>query len=110
MASGSTRRSALNEEIMWGVVAVPTSATALSSSTTMVFQIAIHNPTAGAITFAMTDNDTVPLSIVSISVPANQMYSFNYEDGCVYIGGVKWSAGSAGLVGEIVGYAKSSGA
>lgn len=111
MASKSTRREGFIKELStYGVQAVPTGDTALSSTNTILFQIFVSNPTASGITLTVKDNQTVPVTIISTTIPANSVYNYNSDDGTVFLGGIRWNAGGAGLLGEVYGLAKATGA
>jgi len=110
MASKSTMRGGFTKEVMWGISAIPTGSTALSTTSTLFFQLMVGNPTASGITLTVTDNQAVPVTVISVTVPANSVYAYNANDGAVFLSGIKWQAGGAGLVGEIYALAKNSGA
>lgn len=106
MPSRSTRRIGYDKNLGSGIAAVPAVDTVLSSKDTMFFQLTVSNPTASGITLTVKDNQASPNTIVSTTVPANQWYTFNAEDGALFLGGMRWSAGGAGLFGEIYALVK----
>lgn len=86
-----------------GNVAVPTGNTAITSVDSEIFEIQAANPTGGAITFSVTDtagNAIVP----TVSIGANTVFLAIYNNvGLEASGGVKWQAGSSGLIGKVKG-------
>ena len=109
MASLSTRRQGYDKYISTaGLAAVPTSLTTVSTSNTLLYQLAVNNPTAAGITLTVTDGQASPVTLASLTVPANSIYAFNWEEGVLMVSGVKWQAGGAGLTGELVGFARQT--
>lgn len=109
MASLSTRRQGYDKWIMTsGLAAVPTSLTAVSTTNTLLYQLAVNNPTAAGIVLTVTDGQASPITLASVTVPANSMYAYNWSEGILMISGVKWQAGGAGLTGELVGFSRQT--
>lgn len=109
MASLSTRRQGYDKYISTaGLAAVPTSNTSVSTTDTLLYQLAINNPTAAGITLTITTGAASPITLMSVTVPANSSYAYNWEEAVLMVGGVKWQAGGVGLTGELVGFAKQS--
>jgi hypothetical protein len=83
--------------------AVPTSSTAVFSSTTCVQYIVMNNTTSGALTVTVTDNQGTPVNdILTFSIPG---YSQLIQPlgGVAFTSGVKWSASGSGVTGAILG-------
>jgi hypothetical protein len=87
------------------LAAVPTSATAVFSSTTCLIQAYFNNTTGSSVTVTLTDNAGTPLNGVgpAFSLPAlsNMMLPFA---GVRFASGVKWTASGAGVTGAMWGY------
>jgi hypothetical protein len=80
--------------------AVPTSTTAVTTYDAYLQTITISNPTAGAITFTLSDRQGSPIAAIpTVSIPANTVYVVVWPEGRSYWcpGGFTVSAGGAGL-------------
>jgi len=83
---------------------VPTSATALTATTSCVVAIIITNTNGAAQTVTITDGQGTPVTVVSaFSIPANSQVTFPLY-GSQMTSGIKWSAGGTGLTGTVVAY------
>lgn len=94
-----------------GMIAVPAASTAFPipaggpalKFTSWVEQIAVNNPTAGALTFTVTDNSgNALISAQSLAAGANTMFS--YPRPVKLAGGGKWTGSAAGLLAELKAY------
>ena len=103
MASQSTKRAVGQHFLPEGFVTVPASPTDLITVDTVVFQIAVGNPTNGAITFSVSDKQTVPLNPIKISIDGGSFAILPFGEGTKFLGGITWSGSGAGLVAEIFG-------
>jgi len=84
--------------------AVPTSATALTSTTSCVVAVIITNTNGAGQTITLTDGQGSPVTVVNaFSVPANSQVTFPLY-GSQMTGGIKWTAGGAGMTGTVVAY------
>lgn len=96
MASLSSRRAAPAKQLATGLQTIPGSATDLTTSNTVIFQIVLVNKTAGAITVTILDKQGTPKTLFgAISIPANTTLTQSFGEGVLMLGGVRWSA-SAG--------------
>jgi len=83
---------------------VPTSATALTATTSCVMAIIITNTNGAAQTGTITDGQGTPVTIASaFSIPANSQVTFPLY-GSQMTSGIKWSAGGTGMTGTVVAY------
>ena len=87
---------------------VPTSPTALVSTTVRLDRARFVNTTAGALTITITDQGTNCSSSVcdvwkTISIAANTYYEVNFA-GVPMVGGFKWSASNTGVNGWVSWY------
>jgi len=83
---------------------VPTSATALTATTSCVMAIIITNTNGAAQTVTITDVQGTPVTIASaFSIPANSQVTFPLY-GSQMTSGIKWSAGGTGVTGTAVAY------
>jgi hypothetical protein len=85
------------------LAAVPTSSTAVFTSTTCVQTIVLNNTTSGALTVTVTDNQGTPINdIITFSIPA---YSQLIQPlgGAAFTSGVKWLASGSGVTGAVIG-------
>jgi hypothetical protein len=87
------------------MIAVPTTSTAVFTSTTCVTAIYINNTNATAQTITVTDNAGTPLNVVgpALSIPGLSSITIPFH-GMAFTTGVKWIAGGSGVTGGIVGY------
>lgn len=102
-ASGSSKFTnggtiALNEDIQ----AVPSTPTNLTSTDTWVFQLVVSNTTAGALTLTISDRASSPLAIfTTVSIAANSVQIYNFQEGIKFKSGLTWSASNTGLTAAI---------
>jgi hypothetical protein len=86
------------------LAAVPTSATAVFSSTTCIEAMVINNTNSSAATVTITDNQGTPVNnLLTFSIPANSQI-IEPLWGIAFTSGVKWTASTSGLTGGMVGY------
>jgi len=87
------------------LAAVPTSSTAVFTSTTCLMRAYFNNTSATAQTVTLTDNAGTPLNGIgpTFSVPglSNMIVPF---DGIQFASGVKWTAGGTGITGAVWGF------
>ena len=87
------------------LAAVPTSSTAVFTSTTCIMRAYFNNTNATAQTVTLTDNAGTPINGVgpTFSVPglSNMIVPF---DGVQFASGVKWAAGGTGITGAVWGF------
>ena len=85
-------------------IAVPTSATSITATTTCVQAIIFTNTNASAQTVTVTDGQGSPVTVVSsFSIPGNSQVTFPFY-GAPMTTGIKWSAGGTGVTGSAVGW------
>ena len=85
------------------LAAVPTSSTAVFSTTTCVQTIVLNNTTSGTLTVTVTDNEGTPVNdVLTFSIPP---YSQLLQSlgGVAFTSGVKWLASGSGVTGAIIG-------
>lgn len=83
--------------------AVPTSSTAVASTTTCVYALIFNNTNASAQTVTVTDGQGSPVTVVSaFSIPANSQVTFPFY-GTAMTTGIKWTAGGTGVNGAVIG-------
>lgn len=88
-------------DVVGAAQAVPTSLTSISTTDSLIYQMDITNPTAGAITFTLQDGQGSAVSVFSAqSIPAGGAVSIDERQGMLLRSGVRWQAGGAGLVGS----------
>lgn len=86
------------------LAAVPTSSTAVFSSTTCLMAIVVNNTNSTAQTVTITDNQGTPINdVLTFSIPGNSQL-IQPLWGVQFTSGVKWSAGGTGLTGALLGY------
>jgi hypothetical protein len=86
------------------LVAVPTSPTAATATTTCLMSISFNNTTAGPLTITVTDGQGTPVALVSsFSLPAYSTVGWSWPNGVQMTTGVKWSASAAGVTGGMFG-------
>lgn len=86
------------------IAAVPTSATAITTTTTCITAAYFNNTNASAQTVTLTDNSGTPINIVgpAFSLPglSNMVIPLG---GIQASSGVKWNAGGTGVTGGVIG-------
>ena len=83
---------------------VPTSSTALTSTTSCVVAILLTNTNSSAQTITVTDGQASAVTILSsFSIPANSQVTLPFY-GSQMTSGIKWTAGGSGLTGTVVAY------
>jgi hypothetical protein len=86
------------------IQAVPTSTTALIGATCAVLSMIFANTTGAAIAVTVTDGAGSPVAgLQAFSIPANSILRVEWG-GVTFTGGVKWSAGGAGVNGAVIAY------
>jgi len=86
------------------LAAVPTSSTAVFTSTTCLRVILMNNTNSSAVTVTVTDNQGTPINdILTFSIPANSQL-IQPLWGVAFTSGVKWSASTTGVTGAVLGY------
>jgi hypothetical protein len=86
------------------LAAVPTSSTAVFTSTTCIVAIILNNTNSSSATVTVTDNAGTPINdVLTFSIPANsQLIQPLY--GVAFTTGMKWSASGTGVTGAALGY------
>jgi hypothetical protein len=86
------------------LAAVPTSSTAVFTSTTCIMVIVLNNTNSSAATVTVTDNEGTPVNdVLTFSIPASsQLIQPLY--GVAFTSGLKWTASTSGVTGAILGY------
>lgn len=95
-------RTGFPTEVMPNVwAAVANTTTTVATKTCMVYSLIFKNPSGGALTITVSDNDSVPLVIVNAaSIAAGGTLDLTSVDGegQLYKGGLKMLPSAAGLV------------
>lgn len=87
------------------IAAVPTSSTAVFSSTTCLIAVYFNNTNASAQTVSLTDNAGSPVTAFggTFSIPGLSSTTLPFY-GIPFTTGVKWVAGGSGVTGGMVGF------
>ena len=86
------------------LAAVPTSSTAVFSSTTCVVVIVMNNTNASTATVTVTDNAGTPINdLLTFTIPASSQL-IQPLFGVQFTSGLKWSASGTGVTGAVLGY------
>jgi hypothetical protein len=86
------------------LAAVPTSATAVFSSTTCVASIVLNNTNGSSATVTVSDNQgTAVNDVLTFSIPANSQL-IQPLGGVAFTSGLKWTASGTGVTGAVLGY------
>jgi hypothetical protein len=86
------------------LAAVPTSSTAVFSSSTCLQVIVVNNTNSSSATVTVSDNQGTPINdVLTFSIPANSQL-IQPLWGVQFTSGVKWSASGTGLTGALLGY------
>lgn len=84
--------------------AVPTSATALTGTTSCVLAMMFTNTNASAQTVTVTDGQGSPITVLqAFSIPPNSELTLPFY-GSQMTTGIKWNAGGTGVTGTVVAY------
>lgn len=84
--------------------AVPTSATALTGTTSCVLAMMFTNTNASVQTVTVTDGQGSPITVLqAFAIPANSELTLPFY-GSQMTTGIKWSAGGTGVTGTVVAY------
>lgn len=86
------------------LAALPTSSSAVFTSTTCVMVIVLNNTNASAATVTISDNQGTPINdVLTFSIPAySQLIQPLY--GVAFTSGLKWTASTTGVTGAVLGY------
>lgn len=106
MASLSSKRSLFRTEIQQALTVVAdTTALAISSTDSIIYQIVIANSSGTAANFTITDQNTTPLDLMkTVSIAANSLSVLSFPEGVLMKGGIKWLSGTASaLNGQVFG-------
>ena len=86
------------------LAAVPTSSTAVFTSTTCLMVILLNNTNGSSATVTVTDNAGTPINdVLTFSIPANSQL-IQPLWGVAFTTGMKWSASGTGVTGAAIGY------
>ena len=86
------------------LVAVPTSPTAATATTTCLASLFFNNTTSGALTITVTDGQGTPVALVStFSLPGYSTVGWSWPNGMQMTTGVKWNASASGVTGGMFG-------
>jgi len=86
------------------LAAVPTSATAVATSTSCVQAIVLNNTNGTAVTVTVSDNAGTPINdILTFSIPGNSQL-IQPLWGVQFTSGIKWNASGSGVTGAILAY------
>lgn len=97
MAGTTIKKGTYGKSVNPALQVVPDSATALTSTDTLLYSMYVSNTTASTVTFLVVDGngrEIVPL----VSLPSHSMLSAEWSDGIVAPGGLTWTAGGGGAV------------
>lgn len=105
MASLSAERyAAMPNKFSESLAAVPAVSADLATKDAMIWQIHVSNPTAGAITFTVTDKQATPRNVLPVvSIAANTAYVISWPEGLFCDSGVAWVASGVGLEAAVIG-------
>ena len=105
-ASNSTKITFPKTQVNSLPQVVPDVSTAVSTTDTYIFQITAANVTASAVTFTVTDRQTVPLDLLkSVSIAANTTYVIAFPEGVKMKNGFTWISGTtSALNGSVVAF------
>lgn len=84
--------------------AMPTSSTAIATSTTCILGFEISNTSGGSLTVTISDNQGSPVVFLSaVSIGAGETRTYNWPNGRKFTSGVKVQASGAGIVYALEG-------
>jgi hypothetical protein len=93
-------------EVPRGLTAVPGTTTALTTTDTELFEIAVCNPTGSAVTFTLNDAaGNKIISAYSLAAGATQIWVFS--EGVRLVGGIKWAGSTTGLIAHVSAWSRS---
>ncbi len=81
-----------------GVAAMPTVATAITSTTTCLVTLEIANTSGGALTVTVSDNAGTPINFLNaVSMAAGERDQYTFPNGMKFNAGIKVSASGSGI-------------
>lgn len=84
--------------------AVPTSSTAVFTSTVCLMVIVLNNTNSSSVTVTVSDDEGTPVNdVLTFSIPANSQL-IQPLWGVAFTSGVKWAASASGVTGAVLGY------
>lgn len=94
MAGSTVYKQTYEKSVNPALQVVPNSGTALTSEDTLLFSMYVSNTTGGAVTLLVVDGNSRQV-IPTVSIPANTVQFYQWNDGIFCPGGITWTAGSA---------------
>lgn len=101
MAFLNAPRTVGPKNVSEGLRAVPTSLTSVTTKDTWLLGMNFCNNTAGDITLLVT-NAAGDQVLPTVSITGNTAYVVEYTYPPLLVGGLKWQAGGAGLVADLI--------
>jgi hypothetical protein len=78
--------------------AMPTSSTAIASSTTCLLSLQVSNTTGGSLTVTVSDNQGTPINFLNgVTILAGESRQYNFPNGANFTTGIKVQASGAGI-------------
>lgn len=103
MAGSTIYKGTYGRQLSPQMQTVPATATALTTTNTLLYSIYVNNLTGSDATITMSDGQTPAQSILPTSViPANTSVFFEWNDGLFCPGGLTWEAGTADALNAAV--------
>lgn len=104
-ASRSTLNTFGRVQISQTLVTLPAVAADLTTKDTMLFQLTLSNITGGAVSVTITDKQSSPVTLMSVSIPAGTIVVVAWPEGQFMKGGVNWVAGAGSSInGSVFGF------
>lgn len=94
MAGTTIKKGTYGRSVDPALQVVPDSATALTSTDTLLYSMYVSNVTNSAATLLVVDGNSREI-IPTVSIPSNSILCAEWNDGIVAPGGLTWTAGTA---------------
>jgi len=99
-------RAAYPRTVSVGLQTVPNSATDVTVTDTLLFQLSVANKTAGPVTLLIQDKQSPAKTLIpTLSMSANSIFMCDWPHGVLLLGGMRWVANTANALDvEIVAF------
>lgn len=94
MAGTTIKKGTFGKSVDPELQVVPDSATALTSTNTLLYSMYVSNTTASTVTFLVVDGNGREI-VPTVDIPSHSILSAEWLDGIVAPGGLTWTAGTA---------------
>ena len=94
MAGTTIKKGTFGKSVDPEMQVVPDSATALTSTNTLLYSMYVSNTTDSTVSFLVVDGNGREI-VPEVDLPSHSILSAEWSDGIVAPGGITWTAGAA---------------